>query len=148
MRRRSHSGVRPGDPKRAALKFNLAHVGQGAPFEVLLVEDNPGDVYLTRQVLLKGNLPVRLHVAQDGVEALQFLAVDGMQLDLILLDLNMPRLSGPSLLSRVPVDVPVVVFRSSANPEEIRICLERGARAFVRKPLDLAAFENTARGLS
>ena len=86
------------------------------PIEILLVEDNAGDALLIDEVLRESSTPVNLHVARDGMQALLMLAGDLAKPDLIILDLNMPILSGHAMLEKYhPVNVPVVVFSSSWN---------------------------------
>lgn len=114
---------------------------EGAPVEVFLVEDNPGDAVLIRQCLAQWPFPARLHLAIDGEQALHMLVDEGIQPSLIILDLNIPRIPGLSLLAswqRSPV--PVVVFSSSWNEAEIERALALGAREFVHKPTELDSF--------
>src|SRR6056297_1048953 len=99
------------------------------PVEILLAEDNPGDVVLTRKALEQGKLANNLHVTTDGVDALEFLRQDGEyedapRPDLILLDLNMPRKDGQEVLEELRADdelrrIPVVVLTSSESEEDI-----------------------------
>jgi len=113
-----------------------------SPFELLLVEDNPGDILLIRQILLEEPFPVRVHVALDGEQALQMLVEKQFEPDLVILDLNLPRVSGLSLLARCRFErpIPIVVFSSSSSPDGERRSLELGAREFVQKPSDLQEF--------
>jgi CheY-like chemotaxis protein len=109
--------------------------------DVLLVEDNAGDALLTGQTIVHCTLPVKLHIARDGEQALTMLADLDFQPVLIILDLNIPKISGIDLLSRVPrKDIPVVVFSSTWNELEIERALINGAREFVQKPTDIEAF--------
>jgi len=86
------------------------------PVEVLLVEDNPGDTLLVGQILAEFQLPVRLHVARDGEQAIHMLTDADLKPSLIVLDLNLPKVSGSDLLKRYSGrHVPVVVFSSSRN---------------------------------
>src|ERR1700683_2817724 len=80
---------------------------------IFVIEDNAGDVLLIRQVLQEQEIPVRVHVARDGAQALFMLAEGQFQPDLILLDLNLPRMSGSWFLARSKPKAPVVVFSSS-----------------------------------
>ncbi|MGD1095816.1 MAG: response regulator [Bryobacteraceae bacterium] len=106
------------------------------PIEVLLIEDNPGDAFLVRLILAESQTPVRVHLAQDGMEALLILASDVVHPDLIIVDLNLPHISGHQVMERYRQnDIPVVVFSSSWDDEDRRRALALGAREFVRKPL-------------
>jgi CheY-like chemotaxis protein len=114
------------------------------PIEVLLVEDNTGDAMLIRQALYGSPVPFHLHTARDGEQALLMLTNPHVHLDLIILDLNIPKITGTSLLQRWRVGAtPVVVFSSSANPAEKERCLALGACEFVSKPTDLDEFSET-----
>jgi len=110
--------------------------------ELLVIEDNAGDATLIRQAVYYCSVPVRVHVARDGEQALVMLTDPHPQLDLILLDLNIPKISGTALLARwrKTETIPVVVFSSSTNPAERERCLALGASDFVSKPMDLQDF--------
>jgi CheY-like chemotaxis protein len=120
------------------------------PIEILLVEDNPGDVELTREVLKDAKVANRLHVATDGVEAMAFLQRDGKYAhvctpDLILLDLNLPKKDGREVLAEVKADpllcrIPVVVLTTSEAEQDILQTYELHANCFVTKPVDLHQF--------
>jgi CheY-like chemotaxis protein len=105
---------------------------------ILLVEDNAGDILLIRQTL--EDYPVHIHVARDGSDAIFILAEGRFEPDLILLDLNLPKVSGTMFLARSHPNAPVVVFSSSSNPAEIKHSLELGAKEFVSKPADLEEY--------
>jgi two-component system response regulator len=116
---------------------------------ILLVEDNPDDEALTLRAFKKNNVPNTVIVAHDGAEAIELLfpeASDRMtHPGLILLDLNLPKIAGLEVLRRVRADertrvIPVVVLTSSAQPEDIFSSYDRGANAFVRKPVDFSEF--------
>jgi len=119
-------------------------------FIVLLVEDNPGDVDLTREVLREGKLHLDLHVAMDGVEAMEFLRRRGAHAqaprpDLILLDLNLPRKDGREVLAEIKADpelrrIPVVVLSSSDAERDIVRSYDLHANCYVTKPVDLGQF--------
>jgi DNA-binding response OmpR family regulator len=116
--------------------------------EVLLVEDNAGDAVLIRQVLADASVPVNLHIVRDGEQALTLLGDAHFQPALIILDLNIPRISGTALLERWKMqDTPVVVFSSSLNDAERDRVLELGAREFVQKPTDLDDFAEVVAGI-
>ena len=120
------------------------------PVEILLAEDNPGDVMLTKKALEEGKLANNLHVATDGVDALQFLRQEGEyddtpRPDLILLDLNMPRKGGEEVLEELKDDedlrrIPVVVLTSSESEEDIAKSYELNANAYLTKPVDFDGF--------
>lgn len=116
--------------------------------EVLLVEDNAGDIVLTRQVLADSPTAVRLHIARDGEQALTMLSDPDFKPNLIILDLNLPRIPGNFVLKRYrDTDVPVVVFSSCGNDAEIENVLSLGAREFVQKPTDLQSFVDAVNGI-
>jgi len=113
-------------------------------YQVLLVEDNPGDVRLIRRALAHGRPHTELHVAHDGPEALVFLA--HFRPDLILLDLSLPKMDGCEVLARIKQDsnlaarlatVPVVVLSSSHAEQDVVRTYEHAANCFITKPLDL-----------
>lgn len=120
------------------------------PIEVLLVEDNPGDVRLTREALKEGKVRNNLHVAPDGVEALAFLRREGKhegatRPDLILLDLNLPRKGGREVLEEIKADpslrsIPVVILSSSQAEQDILRAYDLHANCYVTKPVDLDQF--------
>jgi CheY-like chemotaxis protein len=107
---------------------------------IFVIEDNAGDVLLIRQILQQQQIPIRIHVARDGSQALFMLAEGRIQPDLILLDLNLPKVSGCWFLERSKPRVPVVVFSSSSNPADIQGSVELGAKEFVQKPTDLQEY--------
>jgi len=114
--------------------------------EVLLVEDSVGDVLLTRQFLTE--LPIRLRIARDGLQALLMLADPSFKPALVILDLNIPDISGHEVLARYhPKNPPVVVFTSSWNESEKVRALAMGAREYVIKPMDLDEYSELVRGM-
>lgn len=111
------------------------------PIEVLLIEDNPGDAFLVRLVLGESQTPIKVQVAQDGMQALLMLASDAIHPDLIILDLNIPNISGHQVMERYRQnEIPVVVFSSSWHEEDRDRSLALGASEFVRKPIDAHAY--------
>jgi chemotaxis family two-component system response regulator Rcp1 len=118
--------------------------------EVLLVEDNPGDVRLTREALKEGKVFNNLSVAKDGEEALAFLRregdfADAPRPDVILLDLNLPRLDGREVLEAIKADpslrtIPVVILTSSEAERDIARAYELNANCYITKPVDLDQF--------
>lgn len=111
---------------------------------LLLVEDNDDDRFLTIRVLKKVSLELRIDVAKNGDEALQrLLGPEAMLPDLVILDLQLPKLGGISLLSRLrerfsPAELPVVILSSSDNPRDIKLCQELGISGYYSKPLGQA----------
>jgi CheY-like chemotaxis protein len=109
--------------------------------EVLLIEDNAGDALLIGQALAEELISVHLHIARDGEQALQILGESGFEPDLIILDLNLPKLSGNSVLAFCLTKTPVVVFTASLNETDEGRAMSLGAREFVRKPIELRAYK-------
>jgi CheY-like chemotaxis protein len=122
----------------------------GRPIEILLVEDNPGDVRLTVEGLKEGKVRNNLHVARDGVEAMAFLRREGVfrsavRPDLILLDLNLPRKDGREVLQDLKQDpvlhaIPVVVLTTSRSEQDVLRSYELQANCYITKPVDLEQF--------
>jgi chemotaxis family two-component system response regulator Rcp1 len=122
----------------------------GRPIEILLVEDNPGDVRLTQEALKGGKVTNHLHVVADGVEAMQFLRrearfADAPRPDLILLDLNLPKMDGRDVLSQLNEDprlrkIPVVVLTTSKDEEDVCRAYKLNCNCYVTKPVDLDQF--------
>jgi CheY-like chemotaxis protein len=120
------------------------------PIRVLLVEDNPGDADLTRDTLESGKLLLEIAVAVDGEEAIEYLMQRGRHRgaappDLIVLDLNLPRLSGVQVLAEIKNHdhlraIPVVMLTSSDAEKDIVQSYKLGANCYVTKPVDLTAF--------
>jgi len=111
--------------------------------EVLLIEDNSGDVLLIRQALADEPYPITLRVARDGEQARKMLASREFGPDIVILDLSIPKRSGLSLLEQVQPDVPVVVFTSSTSPQDRQCSFELGVTEFIHKPTDLRAYSRT-----
>lgn len=128
----------------------MPSTAKGQPVEILLVEDNPGDVRLTREALKEGKIHNNLHVAADGVEAMAFLRRQGphenaVRPDLILLDLNLPRKDGFEVLRDLKEDealkrIPVVVLTTSSAERDILASYNLHANCFVTKPVDIDQF--------
>jgi two-component system, chemotaxis family, response regulator Rcp1 len=116
---------------------------------VLLIEDNPADIRMVEEALKVCPVPVQLSVAMDGEEALSLLMKEEGQPDVIILDLNIPKVSGICVLKRYqPKGMPpVVVFSSTWGQTEIRRALELGAREVVHKPIDVQAFIDAVTGI-
>ena len=126
------------------------------PRSIVLVEDNPQDEMLTLRALRKANLANHVQVVRDGQQALDYLLREGEFADrpgteqpaVILLDLNLPRVSGLDVLERLRADprtrlVPIVILTSSDEERDRLGCYESGANSFVRKPLEFAEFVET-----
>jgi two-component system response regulator len=125
------------------------------PIEVLLVEDDPGDVLMTREAFADHKVVNNLTVVSDGVEALDYLRRKGSWAnaptpDLILLDLNLPRMDGRELLAEIKGDdellrIPVVVLTTSENEDDVRRSYDLHANAYVTKPVDFDRFVEVVR---
>jgi len=128
---------------------------------ILLVEDNPDDVLLTKRAFKKSNILNELVVARDGVEALDYLFGTGAYKDrdmsvmpiLILLDLNLPKIDGIEILRRLRADertklIPVVVLTSSKEQKDLIESYSLGANSYIRKPVDFDQFINAVRQLA
>jgi CheY-like chemotaxis protein len=115
---------------------------ENQPVQILLVEDSAGDALLTSQIVADSSLTVKLVIARDGVQALIMLADLTFQPALIILDLNIPLISGHVVLERNQRrDIPVVIFSVSSDENEARRALALGAREYVQKPTDLDAYK-------
>jgi two-component system, chemotaxis family, response regulator Rcp1 len=120
------------------------------PMEVLLVEDSPGDVRLIQEALKDVKVPIRLHIARDGIEAMAFLRRDAKNSsaprpDLILLDLNLPKKDGREVLREIKqsatfVSIPVVILSTSASDVDIVQSYALHANCYITKPVDLKGF--------
>jgi two-component system, chemotaxis family, response regulator Rcp1 len=124
----------------------------GMPMEVLLVEDSPGDVRLTQEAFRDANPSIRLHVATDGVEAMAFLRREGIHAnsprpDLILLDLNLPKMDGREVLAHIKEDdtlktIPTVILTTSDAEADIVKSYQLQANCYLSKPVQLDVFES------
>lgn len=129
----------------------------GKPVEILLVEDNPGDVRLTVEALKDGKLRNSLSVVTDGMEALALLRRQGQYAeaarpDLILLDLNLPRMDGREVLAQIKQDpnlrrIPVVVLTSSQAEQDIIRSYDLQANCYITKPVDLYQFATVVKSI-
>jgi len=119
----------------------------GKPMEILLVEDNPGDVRFTAEVLKEAQVRNNLSVAKDGVEAIAFLRREGQFLDaprpdLILLDLNLPKKNGLEMLNEIKNTeelraIPVVILTTSEAEPDINKSFDLSANCYITKPIDV-----------
>jgi two-component system, chemotaxis family, response regulator Rcp1 len=122
------------------------------PLNVLLVEDSPGDARLTREAFREANALIKLHVVVDGVEAMAFLKQeepygDSPRPDIILLDLNLPKMDGREVLARVKNDptlktIPTIILSTSEAQADILKSYQLQANCYLSKPVQFDAFEN------
>jgi CheY-like chemotaxis protein len=122
------------------------------PIEILLVEDDEGNVLLTQEALRENKYPVRIHDVPDGVAAMAFLHheppyADAARPDLVLLDLNLPKKDGREVLAEIKADpdlrsIPVVVLTTSGAEADVLRSYDLHANAYVQKPIDLDQFVN------
>ena len=130
----------------------------GMPIDVLLVEDSPGDVRLTKEAFAEAKFLVNMHVAADGVEAMAFLRkaegyADAPRPGLILLDLNLPRMDGREVLARLKDDddlsvIPTVILTTSEAEIDIARVYQLQANCYLTKPSQLEEFEILVRSIS
>jgi len=129
----------------------------GRPILILLVEDNDGDVRLTREALKEGRVANTLEVVRDGVDAMQYLTrqgpfADAPKPDLILLDLNLPRMDGREVLEKIKADeslkrIPVVVLTTSSAEEDVLRTYNLHANCYITKPVDFEKFVGVVRSI-
>lgn len=127
------------------------------PLNVLLVEDNPGDADLTRDTLESGKVLLKLAVVTDGAQAIAYLKQEApfesaVEPDLVLLDLNLPKVGGREVLAAVKQDprlhqIPIVVLTSSDAEQDIAKSYAAGANCYVTKPVGLEAFQSIVRSV-
>ncbi len=127
------------------------------PIEILLVEDNPGDVRLTIEALKEGKVANKINVAVDGIEALAFLRREGKyenapKPDLILLDLNLPKKNGREVLAEIKMNthlkcIPVVILTSSQAEKDIVTTYNLHANCYITKPVDFDQFINVVKSI-
>jgi chemotaxis family two-component system response regulator Rcp1 len=128
------------------------------PIEVLLVEDSPGDVRLTQEAFRDANSAIHLHVASDGVEAMAFLRREGAHVgaprpDLILLDLNLPKMDGREVLAHIKEDdslklIPTVILTTSDSEADIVKSYQLQANCYLTKPVQFDAFETLVKSIN
>lgn len=128
------------------------------PIEVLLVEDSPGDVRLTQEAFREANKTIHLHVAADGVEAMAFLRREGIHShaprpDLILLDLNLPKMDGREVLAHIKGNeglesIPTVILTTSDAEADIVRSYQLRANCYLTKPVQLDAFESLVKSIN
>lgn len=127
------------------------------PFHILLVEDSPADVLLTKEALSHNKLLVELHVVENGMQAMEFLRHNGPYSeaptpDLVLLDLNLPLKDGREVLAEVKADphlrsIPVVVLTTSQAEEDVLRAYGLHANCYITKPVDFESFVNVVRSI-
>ncbi len=133
----------------------MIELAEARPIEILLVEDDPGDILITTEALEQSKLMNNLHTVENGEEAVAFLRregeyVDAVRPDLILLDLNLPRRDGREVLAEIKADpelrrIPVVVLTTSSAEEDVLRSYDLHANAYITKPVDFANFVNVVR---
>src|SRR3984893_1483170 len=133
-------------------------IGDGMPIEVLLVEDSPGDVRLTQEAFRDANRSIRLHVASDGVEAMAFLRHEGAHIDaprpdLILLDLNLPKMDGREVLAHIKENdslktIPTVILTTSDAEADIVKSYQLQANCYLTKPVQWEEFESLVKSIN
>lgn len=138
--------------------MNSSSNRSGVSHEILLVEDNLGDVRLTQEAFRNVAPSLRLHVASDGVEALAFLKQEGVHSDaprpdLILLDLNLPKMDGREVLVRIKADedlksIPTVILTTSDAAADVAESYRLQANCYLSKPVQLDAFEGLVKSIN
>ena len=135
----------------------MAHANRPRPIEILMVEDNPGDVRLTREALKGGKVWNRLNVVEDGEAAMDYLRrrppfESASRPDLVLLDLNLPKKDGREVLAEIKSDpslkvIPVVVLTTSQSEEDVLRAYHLSANCYVTKPVDLHQFNRIVQAI-
>ena len=135
----------------------MSRAERARPVDILLVEDNPGDIDLTLEALEEARVRNTVDVVEDGLEALRYLKREGEYAeaprpDLILLDLNLPKLDGREVLEQLKADpdlrrIPVVVLTTSDSEADVLESYERHAAAYIVKPVDFEQFATVVRSI-
>jgi len=122
------------------------------PIHILLVEDNEGDILLTSEALKSGRITNELHIVKDGYEAIQYLYKDGKYTveptpDLVLLDINLPKMNGQEVLSNMKVNaklkhIPVIMLTTSSNDSDILKSYQNYANCYITKPHDVTDYNS------
>ena len=153
------SDIRPG--RDVLLHNGVFQIMNGQSAEILLVEDNPNDIKLTLHAFKTANLANTIHVAHDGVEALEFLfgadagrrpESSGDRPRVVLLDLKLPKVDGHEVLKRIKSDprtcgIPVVVLTSSSEERDVMRTYDVGANSYIVKPVDFEQFTESVRDI-
>ncbi len=136
----------------------MSQEASGASIEILLVEDNPGDGRLTREILMDQKISNRLHVVENGVEAMAFLRGEGIYVNaprpgLVLLDLNLPKKDGREVLMEIKKDpalksIPVVILTASQAEEDVLKSYGLHANYYITKPVNLEQLINVLRSVN
>lgn len=142
-------------PAPAEKEYAMSAPSHGTPIEILLVEDSPDDALMTMEALREGRVRNRVHLVEDGVEALRYVRRQGRHVaaarpDLILLDLSLPRLSGLEVLAEIKQDadlkrIPVVIMTTSTREQDVLRAYNHHANCYVTKPVDLEQFLGAVR---
>jgi len=121
---------------------------------LLLVEDNEGDIVLTREALESKNIPRKLYVCKNGIEAIQFLenilqSAKHELPEMIILDINLPRKNGHEVLSFIKNNpslshIPVVILTTSSSESDIKLAYQNKAKSYITKPIDISGFDEVA----
>ncbi len=137
--------------------MSISREMSGAPINILLVEDNPGDIRLTQEVLKEARVRNNLTVARDGEQAMAILRREGIHAralrpDLILLDLNLPRKSGREVLAEIKSSprlkaIPVIILTTSNSEEDVARTYGLHANCYITKPVDLDQFVRVIRSV-
>ena len=135
----------------------MVNLSVGRPIEILLVEDNPGDIRLTKEALRTAKVSNRLRVAEDGVEATAILFRQGKYAnaplpDLILLDLNLPRKDGREVLREIKADpvlkrIPVIILTTSQAQPDVLMAYDMQANCYITKPVDYERFQAVVKAI-
>jgi chemotaxis family two-component system response regulator Rcp1 len=133
------------------------NLSQSKPIEILLVEDSPSDAALTIEALKAGKIANRLTHVEDGVEAMDFLRcrgkyADAVRPDLIMLDLNLPRMDGRDVLAEIKTDpdlkiIPIIVLTTSRSDKDILKSYQLNANCYITKPVDFAHFIDVVKSI-
>jgi CheY-like chemotaxis protein len=147
----------PGETRRRSIMSTVINRVLTRPAEILLVEDNPGDVRLTQEAFRMGKILVNMHIVGDGVAAIDFLRRRGRYAEvprpnLILLDLNLPRMDGREVLKEIKEDpklkvIPVVVLTTARDEEEVLRAYGLNANAYITKPVEVSKFVEVVKTL-
>src|SRR5579871_6405845 len=118
--------------------------------QIIVVEDDPAEAHLLSLAIREAGVPVRIVVLDDGVKALDYIVRNRRECDLVLLDLNLPRISGFEVLARVKKQedlraIPVVIFSGSTDPADVERCYRLGANSYICKPTHLEAIYTMAK---